>query len=56
MTNNEIKELECDDVGKAILEFIPNVLGINLCAIETTKVIRKDNGELKEIYIRTKNE
>ena len=52
MTDRKLKKIKKDSVGKALLPFIPNGLGINLCSVEDIDVIRQNNGELKSITIR----
>lgn len=50
MSHDNLKELENDAVGKQILQFIPNNLGINLCSIEDI-TINRTNGKLVSINI-----
>ena len=52
MTDRKLKKLEKDTVGKTLLSFIPNELGINLCSVEDIDIHRQNNGELKSITIR----
>lgn len=40
MSNDNLKDLENDAVGKQILQFIPNNLGINLCAVDDITIVR----------------
>lgn len=52
MTDRKLKKLEKDNVGKTLLSFIPNELGINLCSVEDIDIVHQSNGELKSITIR----
>lgn len=52
MTDRKLKKIETDKVGKTLLSFIPNELGINLCSVEDIDIHRQNNGELKSITIR----
>ena len=52
MTDRKLKKIEKNNVGKALLSFIPNELGINLCSVEDISIIRQNNGELKSITVR----
>lgn len=52
MTERKLKKLEKDNVGKTLLSFIPNELGINLCSVEDIDIVHQNNGELKSITIR----
>lgn len=52
MTDRKLKNIKKDNVGKALLSFIPNELGINLCSVEDIDIVRQNNGELKSIKIR----
>lgn len=52
MTDKMLMKIKKDDVGKSLLSFIPNELGINLCSVEYIDIIRQNNGELKSITIR----
>lgn len=40
MSNDNLKDLENDAVGKQILQFITNNLGINLCAVDDITIVR----------------
>lgn len=40
MSSDNLKELENDAVGKQILQFIPNNLGINLCSVDNITIDR----------------
>ena len=40
MSNDNFEELENDVVGKQILQFIPNNLGINLSSVDTITIVR----------------
>lgn len=52
MKDERLKELEQDNVGKEILTFIPNNLGINLSEVDDVEIRRKSNGELLNINIK----
>ena len=52
MTDKKLTKIKKDNVGKTLLSFIPNEIGINLCSVEDINVIRQNNGELKSITIR----
>lgn len=52
MKDERLKELEQDNVGKEILTFIPNNLGINLSEVDDVEIRRKSNGELVNINIK----
>ena len=52
MTDRNLKKIENDKVGKTLLSFIPNELGINLCSVKDIDITRQNNGELKSITIR----
>lgn len=52
MTDKKLTKIKKDKLGKTLLPFIPNVLGINLCSVEDINIIRQENGELKSITIR----
>ena len=52
MTDKKLMKIKKDNVGKTLLSFIPNELGINLCSVEDISIIRQNNGELKSITIR----
>lgn len=52
MTDKKLKKIEKDKVGKTLLSFIPNELGINLCSVDDIYINRQENGELKSITIR----
>ena len=52
MTDKKLMKIKKDNVGKTMLSFIPNDLGINLCSVEDISIIRQNNGELKSITIR----
>lgn len=52
MKDDRLKELELDNVGKEILTFIPNNLGINLSEVDDVEIRRKSNGELVNISIK----
>lgn len=52
MTDRKLMKIKKDNVGKTLLSFIPNELGINLCSVEDISIIRQNNGELKSITIR----
>ena len=52
MTDRKLKKIEKDKVGKTLLSFIPNELGINLCSVEDIYIDHQENGELKSITIR----
>lgn len=51
MDERIVKRLQKDDVGKQIMDFIPNNLGINLCSVENISVCRQKNGEITKIII-----
>lgn len=52
MEDKKLKRLKNDNLGKTLLSFIPNELGINLCSVEDIVINRQKNGELKTITIR----
>ena len=52
MTDKKLTKIKNDNIGKSLLSFIPNELGINLCSVEDINIIRQNNGELKSITIR----
>ena len=52
MTDRKLKKIEKDNVGKTLLSFIPNELGINLCSVKDIDIVHQNNGELKSITIR----
>ena len=52
MKDERLKELELDNVGKQILTFIPNNLGINLSEVEDVEILKRTNGELVNINIK----
>ena len=52
MTNERLKELENGgETEKQILDFIPNNLGINLCAVDDIKVERQEDGQLVSLHV-----
>ena len=51
MKDERLKELEQDNVGKEMLAFIPNNLGINLCSVRNITISRQKDGQLKDIHI-----
>ena len=52
MTDKKLKRLKKDDLGKTLLSFVPNQLGINLCSVEDIEINRQKNGELTSIKIK----
>lgn len=40
MSDDKLKDLDNDAVGKQILQFIPNNLGINLCSVDDITINR----------------
>lgn len=52
MTNKKLREIKKDNIGKILLSFVPNELGINLCSVDDIDIVRQENGELKSITIR----
>lgn len=52
MNNKKLKRLEKDNLGKTLLSFIPNELGINLCSVEDIEINRQQNGELTSIKFK----
>lgn len=52
MTNERLKELENGGIiEKELLCFIPNNLGINLCAVADIKVERQEDGQLISLHV-----
>ena len=51
MKESLLKQLQKDNVGTQIMDFIPNNLGINLCSVENVVVRRQKNGEITKIII-----
>lgn len=51
MTDARLKELEKDETASKVLEFIPNVLGINLCSVADVVINRQEDGQIKDINI-----
>ena len=52
MTEKKLKRLKKDDLGKVLLSFIPNELGINLCSVDDIDICRQKNGELSSIKFK----
>ena len=46
--------MEQKTVEQIVTEFIPNELGINLCAVKSISVGRQIDGQLTEIHIKFK--
>ena len=51
MTEERIKELQKDNVGNKILNFIPNELGINLCSVKDIIINKQEDEQLTNIQI-----
>ena len=52
MTDERLKELENGGLTEnELLKFIPNHLGINLCAVDDIKVERQEDGQLVSIHV-----
>lgn len=52
MTKIKSNELENDSTKKEIKKFIVNVLGINLCSVESIEIDRQNDGQIKDIHIK----
>ena len=48
---NKIRSMSDNKAEKKIMEFIPNVLGVNLSAVDDIRVYRQNDGQLKSIHI-----
>ena len=51
MKDTKITKIQNDNVGKQLLNFIPNNLGINLCSVKDININRQSDGQLKKINI-----
>ena len=51
MDDKRFNELMSDETTKAIMRFIPNELGINLCSVKDVVVNRQNDGQIKDIQI-----
>ena len=43
MNNDNFEKLENDAVGRQLLRFIPNNLGINLCEVDDITIVRNED-------------
>lgn len=51
MNNLNLEELSKDETANRILNFIPNVLGINLCSVSGITIERAEDEQIKSINI-----
>lgn len=52
MKNNVINDMNKDNAANEIGLFIVNRLGINLCSVDSIKVTRQEDGQIKEIHVK----
>lgn len=51
MNDKRLKEIKKDLVGKQVLSFIVNSLGINFCSVKDITISRQKDNQLKDIHI-----
>ena len=51
MNDERLNRVQKDSTGEAVMSFIVNTLGINLCSVRDIRISRQKDGQLKDIQI-----
>ena len=51
MNDERLRRTQKDSTGAAVMSFIVNTLGINLCSVRDIRISRQKDGQLKDIQI-----